>query len=132
MRTHFKPTETFQYTFFTMCHPPGAKKGFVKGEALRLLRTNSSRNHLKKHLKHLMQRRYPQNFINKTFSEVKFQERTQLSSNETKQTKQNKNHKKTMILPFRNTIPSSRSKSERNPNKEVMLNTATTIAKPNF
>ena len=37
MRTHFKPTETFQYTFFTMCHPPGAKKGFVKGEALRLL-----------------------------------------------------------------------------------------------
>ena len=39
MRTHFKPTETFQYTFFTMYHPPGAKKGFVKGEALRLLRT---------------------------------------------------------------------------------------------
>ena len=36
MRTHFKPTETFQYTsFFTSCHPPGVKKGFVKGEALR-------------------------------------------------------------------------------------------------
>ena len=42
MRTPFKPTETFQYTFFTSCHPPGVKKGFVKGEALRLLRTNSS------------------------------------------------------------------------------------------
>ena len=43
LRTHFKPTETFQYTFFTSCHHPlGVKKGFVKGEALRLLRTNSS------------------------------------------------------------------------------------------
>ena len=42
MRTLFKPTETFQYTFFTTCHPPGANKGFVKGEAQRLLETNSS------------------------------------------------------------------------------------------
>ena len=41
-RTHFKPTETFQYTHFKSCHPPGVKKGFVKGEGLRLLRTNSS------------------------------------------------------------------------------------------
>ena len=41
-RTHFKPMETFQYTFFTTSPLPGAKKGFVKGEALRLLRTNSS------------------------------------------------------------------------------------------
>ena len=24
------------------CHPPGVTKGFIKGEALRLLRTNSS------------------------------------------------------------------------------------------
>ena len=44
VRTHFKPTETFQYTHFSSCHPPGVKKGFIKGEALRLLRTNSSRN----------------------------------------------------------------------------------------
>ena len=43
VKTHFKPTETFQYTEFTSCHPPGVKKGFIKGEALRLLRTNSSR-----------------------------------------------------------------------------------------
>ena len=42
MRTHFKPTETFQYTIFT-CHPLGVKKGFVRGEALRLLRTNSTK-----------------------------------------------------------------------------------------
>ena len=42
-RTHFKPTETFQYTHFISFHPPGVRKGFVKGEALRLLRTNSSK-----------------------------------------------------------------------------------------
>ena len=44
VRTHFKPTETFQYTHFSSCHPLGVKKGFIKGEALRLLRTNSSKN----------------------------------------------------------------------------------------
>jgi len=32
VRTHFKPTETFQYTHFSSCHPPGVKKGFIKGE----------------------------------------------------------------------------------------------------
>ena len=37
VRTHFKPTETFQYTHFSSCHPTGVKKGFIKGEALRLL-----------------------------------------------------------------------------------------------
>ena len=39
VRTHYKPTETFQYTHFSSCHPPGVSKGFIKGEALRLLRT---------------------------------------------------------------------------------------------
>ena len=55
-----KPTETLQYTFFTTCHPQGAKKGFVKVEALRLLRKNSlnktfeeKTKHLKKTLPHL-------------------------------------------------------------------------------
>ncbi|XP_068684342.1 uncharacterized protein [Montipora foliosa] len=38
--THFKSTETFQYTYFTSCHTPGVGKGFIKGEALRLLRTH--------------------------------------------------------------------------------------------
>ena len=90
MSTHFKPRETFQYTFFTTCHPPGAKKGFVKGEALRLLRTNSSNKAFEKNIttfkKHLMEIGYPQNFINNTLSEVKFQERTQalLQRNKTK------------------------------------------------
>jgi len=40
-QTHFKPTETFQYTHFSSCHPFNTKRGFIKGDALRLLRTNS-------------------------------------------------------------------------------------------
>ena len=44
VRTHFKPTETFLYTHLSSCHPLGIKKGFIKGEALRLLRTKSSKN----------------------------------------------------------------------------------------
>ena len=40
VRTNFKPIETFRYSFFTTCHPPGAKTGFFKGEALRRSRTN--------------------------------------------------------------------------------------------
>ena len=43
VRTHFKPTETFQYTNFTSWHPLGVRKGFIRGEALRLLRTNPSK-----------------------------------------------------------------------------------------
>ena len=42
IRTQYMPTETFQYTHFTSSHPLGVKRGFIKGEALRLLRTNSS------------------------------------------------------------------------------------------
>ena len=41
MKTHFKPTDTFQYTFYTTRHPLAAKKGFVKGGALRLPWTTS-------------------------------------------------------------------------------------------
>ena len=53
VKTHFKPTETFQYTEFPMCHPPGVKRGFIKGEALRLLRTNSSRITFEENIKKL-------------------------------------------------------------------------------
>ena len=30
IKTHYKPTETFQYTHFTSCHPPGVKTGLIK------------------------------------------------------------------------------------------------------
>ena len=41
-KTHFKQMESFLHTHFTSCHPPNVKKEFVKGEALRILRKNSS------------------------------------------------------------------------------------------
>ena len=53
VRTHYKPTETFQYTNYNSCHPAGVKKGSVKGEALMLLRTNSSKVCLRRTLKTL-------------------------------------------------------------------------------
>ena len=31
-KTHYKPTETFQYTHFNSCHPPGVKNGFIKAK----------------------------------------------------------------------------------------------------
>ena len=30
VRSHFKPTETFQYTHYSSCHPPGVSKGFIR------------------------------------------------------------------------------------------------------
>ena len=42
IRTHFKPTETFQYTHFSFCNPQRVRKGLTKGKSLRLLKTNSS------------------------------------------------------------------------------------------
>ena len=72
--------ETVQNTFFTTCHPPGAKKGF-EGGAQRLVRINSSNKTFDENIttfkKHLMERGYPQNFMNNTLTEVKFRERTQ-------------------------------------------------------
>jgi len=46
VQTHHKPMETFQFTNFYSCHPPGVTKGFIKGEALRLLRKKSSKETL--------------------------------------------------------------------------------------
>ena len=42
-KTHFLKTNgNLFHKHFTSCHPPNVKKGFVKGEALRILRKNSS------------------------------------------------------------------------------------------
>ena len=93
---HFKPTETIQYTHFTSCHPLGVKKGFIKGEALLLLRTNSSKenfqNWLEEFQKHLRERGYPQNLITLTLSEIHFENR--------KEALQQKPSRGKTILPF--------------------------------
>ena len=79
VRTHFKPTEKFQYTHFKSSHPPGVKKGFVKGQALRLLRTNSSRTIFEEQIANfktrLQTRGYQETQINSTLAEVNFDNR---------------------------------------------------------
>ena len=79
VRTHFKPTETFQYTHFSSCHAPEVPKGFIKGEGLRLLRTNSSRTLFEENIHRfklrLRDRGYPDDLLNKTLEKVKFTDR---------------------------------------------------------
>ena len=96
VRTHFKPTETFQYTHFDSCHPPGVRKGFLKGEALRLLRTNSSKAKFDEHIalfkRRLQHRGYPDNLLNMILSKVNFSQRMSALQNKQKTRKR--------ILPF--------------------------------
>ena len=80
VRTSFKPTEIFQYTNFYSCRLPGVTKGFIKGEALRLLRTNSSQTTFEENIinfaAHLKNRGYPAaTLVVIHLSEVKFSER---------------------------------------------------------
>ena len=96
VRTHFKPTESFQYTEFSSCHPPGVWKGFIKGEALRLLRTNSSEKTFEENTtqfkRRLRTRGYPGNLSKKILSEVNFSQRMSALQNKQKTRKR--------ILPF--------------------------------
>ena len=43
IKSHYKPTKTFQYVHFTSFHPSGVKRSFIKGEEIRLIRKNSSK-----------------------------------------------------------------------------------------
>ena len=76
IKTHYKSAETFQYTHYTSCHSPGVKRGFIKGEAIRLLRTNSSKENFQESLSNfktgLFARGYPKNLVERTLSEVTF------------------------------------------------------------
>ena len=97
VQTHYKPTETFQYTNFYLCQPPGVKKGFIKGEALRLLRTNSSQITFERNIRNfhnrLLERGYPAAILRKYLSEVKFADR------KTALQQRNKSARK-KLLPF--------------------------------
>ena len=79
VRSHFKPTETFQYTHCSSCHPPGVSKEFIKGKALRLLRTNSSKTVFEESIRNfyvrLRIRGYPRHLVDHILSEMKFTER---------------------------------------------------------
>jgi hypothetical protein len=79
VQIHFKPTETFQYTHFSSCHPLSVKKGLVKGEALRLLRTNSVQEYFENETFNfacrLVDRGYPKLFVNKILVEIQLTSR---------------------------------------------------------
>jgi len=79
IKTHYKPTETFQYTHFNSCHPPGVQNGFIRGEALRLFRTNSSKTTFEESLVKFKQRLrihgYPKTTIERSLSGVNFASR---------------------------------------------------------
>ena len=77
IKTHYKPTETFQYTYFNSCHPPGVKNGFIKGKGMRLLRTNSSlkttfEESLVNFQQRLRTRGYPETIIERSLSGISF------------------------------------------------------------
>ena len=94
LQTHFKPTETFQYTHISSCHLSNCKKG--KGGTLCLLRTNSLRGNFKQSkwdfAHRLCQRGYPLMLIKEILTVVKFTKRKGALHNKTKQKKE--------ILPF--------------------------------
>ena len=79
VQTHFKATETFQYTHFSSCHSLSVKKGFIKGETLRLLRTNSIKEKFESNKRdfkfRLLERGYPEELVNKIQAEVDFSSR---------------------------------------------------------
>ena len=93
VRTHLKPTETFQYTYFSSCHPPGVKKGFIKSEALRLLRTNSSEKMFEEKItnfkRRLRMRGYRNKVTDKHLSEVKHHERMSALQKQNKNAQEN-------------------------------------------
>ena len=73
IKPRYKPTETFQYTHCTSCHPPGVKRGFIKGEAIRLLRTNTSKTTFEECLANFKRcheaRGYPKKYIESFLSD---------------------------------------------------------------
>ena len=76
IKTPYQPTETFHYTHFNLCQPPRVKNSFIKGEAMRLLRTNSSKTTFEESLvkfkQHLRTRGYPTIVVERSLSGVNF------------------------------------------------------------
>jgi len=85
IKTHFKATETFQYTHFSSCHPP-----------TRLLRNNSSKSAFNTAIKqfktNLIARGHPETCVSNTLVEIIFEER--------KHALLQKQKPNTRILPF--------------------------------
>ena len=78
-------------TLLLSCRPPGIRKGFIKGKAVRPLRTNSSKvtseQNIMQFKRRLGDRGYPDNLLESTLSEIKFSERMSALQNEQKRCK---------------------------------------------
>ena len=74
LSTHFKSTNTFQYLHFSSSHPRSVFKGLVKGEAIRFLRSNTDAhtyyNTLRTFRNHLLNRKYPKDFVDRTLNNI--------------------------------------------------------------
>jgi hypothetical protein len=80
IRTHTKPTNTFQYLHRTSSHPSSVFKGFIKGELLRYIRNSSDVSEFDKiknsFIIHLLKRGYSTIEINKAICQVQHCKRT--------------------------------------------------------
>ena len=74
-----------QYPEVSSCHHPGTRKGFIKCEALRLLRANSPEKTFEDNVRQFKQRMrargYPDNLLKKIFSKDKFSNRLSAQQN---------------------------------------------------
>ncbi len=80
-KTHFKPTNTFQYVHASSCHPAGVKKGIAIGECLRFLRNTSNREEFEEQrdnlLEHLQNRGYPPVETKERLMDITFDNRSE-------------------------------------------------------
>ena len=129
VKTHFKKTETFQYTHFTSCHPPSVKKGFVKGEALRILPTNSSKTTFEENISNFKKtvdwHRLPTNYDRKPSIRYKVH-REGVCSPKTQQRRGKRN------IAFRDTVPALSVYFKRSFNEKLESYTKPTVTSPNF
>ena len=95
LKTHFKPTETFQYLAMESCHPFHCYRGLIKGESLRNIRNTSDKNiylaNMEMFTRRLVERGYDESLVKECLSEVKYENRAELL--------------KTKTLPKDNEIP---------------------------
>ena len=97
IRTHFKPTETFQYTHFTSCHPIRGQEGLYKRRSPPVTQNKFLKRKLSKPTRRIpeapqRERGYPRNLITLTLSEIHFENR--------KEALRQKPSREKTILPF--------------------------------
>ncbi len=91
IKTHTKPTETYQYLHRTSCHPDSVFRGFIKGTVISRIRTNSDPDNLKSDLANfktkLIERGYKIQEIDQYFNEALLHDRKSLLADRPKNNK---------------------------------------------